>query len=398
MHSLAIQDPIFQKASKLFLSQAETDSQKKEALTCTRCHTPAGHLSGEVVTTESDYTSIGTPFDGGIFCDFCHSVKASAGIGNAPFMLEPGAGLQQPGVKRGPFQDAVSPFHGTAYSSLHTRAEFCGMCHEARHASFGTSIETTYTEWRDSPYNTGDPATTVVCQDCHMRQHPGVPATGSTARPDNPGKAATGGPDRPNIYTHYFVGGNSIVTALSGSKTIPSMAEDRLKNAATVDIITTGVWRRGSQASFEVKVSNVGAGHYLPTGITEVRQMWLEVSVTDASGREVFHSGALDAGGKLDPRAVIFKTVLGDASGKPTDNVALATQVLSDHRIPPKGSDTSGYTFSLPADASAPLTVKATLRYRSASQELANELLGSEAPSLPVVDMASVSKTLPTVE
>jgi hypothetical protein len=398
MHSLAIQDPVFQKVSKLFLAQVETEDQEKEALACIRCHTPAGHLSGAIVTTEGDYASVGTPFDEGIFCDFCHSVKASAGIGNAPFMLEPGAGLQEPGVKRGPFKDAVSAFHDTEYSSLHTGAEFCGMCHEARHASFGTPVEMTYTEWRDSPYNTGDPATTVVCQDCHMRQQPGIPTTGSTARPDNPGQAAVGGPERPNIYTHYFVGGNSMVPALSGTSSIPSMAEERLKNAATVDILTDGTWRRGNQAAFEVRVDNVGAGHYLPTGISEVRQMWLEVSVTDASGRELFHSGAVDEGGKLDTNAVIFKTVLGDASGKPTENVALATQVLFDRRIPPKGFDKAAYAFSLPADARAPLTIKATLHYRSASQELANELLGSEAPLLPIVDMASTSVVLPAVE
>ncbi len=109
------------------------------------------------------------------------------------------------------------------------------------------------------------------------------------------------------------------------------------------------------------------------------------------TGRELFHSGAVDEEGRLDPGAVIFGTVVGDASGKPTANLALATHVLFDRRIPPKGYDRAGYTLLLPADAAAPLNIKATLRYRLAPQELVNELLGKEAPRLPIIDMASAS-------
>ena len=391
MHGLALQDPIFQELSKHFLSQVETDAQRKEAQTCVRCHTPAGHLTGEIVTSEGDYAAVSAPFNEGVFCDFCHSVKASAGIGNAPFVVEPGEGPEAPGVKRGPFKDAQSPYHASEYSDLHTRAEFCGMCHEVAHVSFGTPIERTYTEWRSGPYNTGDPATTVPCQDCHMRQRPGIPATGSTARPDNPGQAALGGPQRPHIYTHYFVGGNSAVPALYGDTISAQMAEERLKNAATLDVLSAEGWRPGGLATFEVKVNNVGAGHYLPTGSTEIRQMWLEVTVKDATGRELFHSGAVDGEGRLDPGAVVFGTVIGDASGKPTHNLVLATHVLFDRRIPPKGYDRAGYALLLPADAAGPLNIIATLRYRSAPQELVNELLGKEAPRLPIIDMASAS-------
>src|SRR3990170_2743500 len=158
MHALALQDPIFQELSKHFLSQVETDAQRKEAQTCVRCHTPAGHLTGEIVTSEGDYAAVGAPFDEGIFCDFCHSVKASAGIGNAPFVVEPGNGPEAPGVKRGPFKDAQSPYHSTEYSDLHTRAEFCGMCHEVAHVSFGTPIEGNYNEGRRGGAHTHDPA------------------------------------------------------------------------------------------------------------------------------------------------------------------------------------------------------------------------------------------------
>src|SRR3972149_3062938 len=245
MHGLALQDPIFQELSKHFLAQVETDAQRKEAQTCVRCHTPAGHLTGEIVTSEGDYDAVSAPFNEGVFCDFCHSVKASAGIGNAPFVVEPGNGPEAPGVKRGPFKDAQSPYHSTEYSDLHTRAEFCGMCHEVAHVSFGTPIERTSTEWRSGPYNTGDPATTVPCQGCQMRPRPGIPATGSTARPDNPDQAALGGPQPPLIVTHCFVGGNSAVPALDGERTDPEGARDPLRVAAPRPGVLNQGWRPG---------------------------------------------------------------------------------------------------------------------------------------------------------
>ena len=94
------------------------------------------------------------------------------------------------GTKYGPFNDSPDTIHKNQYSELHTRSEFCGGCHDVSHAGNDLPIEQTYTEWRQGPYNTTDPKTTVHCQDCHMRQRPGFPCTGSTERPDNPGYAS----------------------------------------------------------------------------------------------------------------------------------------------------------------------------------------------------------------
>ncbi len=134
MHANALIDPVFQAASTLFLSEVTAAGDREEALSCVRCHTPFGHLSKTAETTAADYAAateaLGTR--SGIFCDFCHSVESSAGVGNAPFLVDAGQGDAQK-IKQGPRTDAVSPYHETAFSDLHTKSEFCGMCHDVTH-------------------------------------------------------------------------------------------------------------------------------------------------------------------------------------------------------------------------------------------------------------------------
>jgi hypothetical protein len=218
-----------------------------------------------------------------------------------------------------------------------------------------------------------------------MRQRPGIPATGKTDRPDNPGKACEDCPERPHLWTHYFVGANAIVTKLLGSDMHAQMAIERLRNAADLELIKNDVYKKNSLSHIQVKVINSGAGHYLPTGITQVRQMWLDVSITDASGKSLLRSGGLDKAGNIDKNAVKYYTQLGNEKGQPVLNVALADRILYDYRIPPKGYVIEKYTFYMPDDVISPIKVDISLKYRSASQGLAETLLGKDAPEIPVV-------------
>jgi len=145
--------------------------------------------------------------------------------------------------------------------------------------------------------------------------------------------------------------------------------------------------RIGANNLVEVRVTNNGAGHYLPTGITEERQMWLDFKVTDATGRVVYHSGAVDADGNVDPRAVVYNTVVADKAGKPTLRFWLAEKIVSDKRIPPQETVTERYSFLVPADAQSPFAVEVILRYRSAHQPVIDELFGKGEFILPIIDM-----------
>lgn len=190
-------DPVFQAVYFEYVKKAKTGHEKSEVAMCSRCHTPIGYLANDLDRYRAD-KKLPAIEAAGVQCDLCHSVSGSAGMGNGAFIIETGDG--SPGIKYGPFKDASSTFHKTQYSELHTRAEFCGMCHDVNHAHNIMAIENTYSEWRTGPYNTGDPETTVTCQDCHMRQTPEYPSTGSTIRPNVPGYAAPeamGGKKRP---------------------------------------------------------------------------------------------------------------------------------------------------------------------------------------------------------
>jgi hypothetical protein len=389
MHSQAAEDGIFRKFYEMVVDEVGAPAVEF----CMKCHSPVGVSRGEVPPATGEKLS---PVSmKGVFCDFCHTVTPK-GIGNGAFETT------FSGTKRGPLENAVSPAHETGTDGRYGRSEFCGMCHYVTHPLSGRPIERTYEEWKESPYNTGDPATSTQCQDCHMRQTPGNPGTGATERKDNPGKAAAMGPDRPHVWTHYFVGGNTLYPGAPNAERRRAMAAERLRNAARLEVLPEDAPSGpGDLASFRVRVHNTGAGHRLPTGLSEVREMWLDVTVSDASGKVLLRSGEIGEGGGIDPSAAIFKTFLG--IGKTNVKLACcffaigernrilsAERITRDRRILPKGYDEEKYAFRVPAGAVFPLKVTALLHYRSMSQAFADIFYPDGSVKVPVVRMAEV--------
>jgi hypothetical protein len=369
IHSQAKMDPYYLLLFRLA-------GQKTNGLTdiyCSRCHTPIGLVSGEI--PPADGSNLSEIAKKGIQCDFCHSVSGSDGTGNARYIVTPD------GTKRGPFADSRSSAHETEFSELHTRAEFCGMCHDVFHPTNGLVLEATYTEWKEGPYASQG----TQCQDCHMT--PGI-----TQFQANPGKASGLGPQREHIWTHFVVGGNAFMTEYQGSNIHRDMAVDRLQRAAKITVTSNSSAKPGQNLTFAVKIENVGCGHYLPTGLTESRQMWLDITVTDGAGTQMYRSGALDEHGS--PDAMIYHTVLGDAYGNPTEKVWEAESILSDHRIPPKGEVTEPFSLPLPAGVQTPIHITAILKYRSAPQECIDDLFGEGEVEVPIIEMTQHSITV----
>lgn len=390
MHGLAHPDPIYQKVAKFFLTGLTHPGEVAESESCVKCHTPVGVVTGFPQKTSDDWSKIPEIATRGVQCDFCHSAVGAEKMYNNGMILSPGNGEEDPGVKRGPIKDPVPEFHKAEFSEFHTGAEICGTCHNVKHVAFGTALETTYDEWKDGPYNAKDPAKRVVCQECHMRQKPGVPSTGSTPRPDNPGQASDIGPERDHVYTHYFVGANSFVPAQFGDSDNAAMAAERLAHSATLALDTGGLKKK----VLKVTVTNTGAGHKLPTGLTNAREMWLEVTVkSKQDGRVLYASGVPDADGYLADSAVVYHTVFGDDRGKPVDNISLARKILKDRRIPPRESVTE--TFKLPSGTPATdVVVSARLQYRICSQHLLDLVMGKGVLKVPVVTMAQADAEL----
>ena len=388
MHHLSHKDTVYKSVSDYVRHGLVDPDEIKEAESCVKCHTPVGFITGYPTKSSDDREKIPELAQMGIQCDYCHSATTAHKIYNNGLQIEPGNGEDDPGVKRGPYKDSESDFHETAYSEFHTNSEICGTCHDVKHVVFETDLETTYTEWRNGPYYSDDPKKRITCQGCHMYQRPGVPATGSTERPDNPGQAADDGPEREHIFTHYFVGANAYLPKLNGDLEKSQMAIARLQNSATLAIDKQHL----DQRKLVIEVKNIGAGHYLPTGLTDIRQMWLEIVVQDKKGKTVFTSGVRDKNQYLPNDTIIYHTIFGDGKGNPVHNPAKAREILKDKRIPPQQAVFE--TIELPPKDLKGGQVKVSLLYRSASQRILDTIAGKGKHPLPIVTMAEIQSKI----
>ncbi|WP_300465255.1 multiheme c-type cytochrome [Desulfobacula sp.] len=382
LHHLSHKDPVYSRVAQ-FLRKGLTDAGEiDEAESCVKCHTPVGYVTGFPQKVSDDLSKTPEIATQGIQCDYCHSAVAIKQLHNNGLVLKPGQGEDDPGIKYGPFDDCEPDFHDAQYSQLHTSSKICGTCHNVKHVAFGTDLETTYTEWEASAYNSTDPAKKIECQGCHMYQRPGIPATGSTPRPENPGSATDYSDERPHIFTHYFVGGNAVVPGKFGGQAKHQMAIERLQNAATLSVDTSRINRK----ILKITVANTGAGHSIPTGVADLRQVWLEITIQDKAKKTLFQSGVLDANRELPKAAVIFRTVFGDGNGNAVINLAKARQVLKDNRI--KANQRVTQTIDLPVVPGKDAVVTVRLLYRSMSQKVLNLLPGEPFEPFPVVVMA----------
>ena len=359
LHAHAWTDELFQV--EYVMAHEDTDGLTDTF--CASCHTPIGVAVGQV-----------PPYDGsevdeisarGVSCDYCHTVSAVVDTKNAMTEKDPGS------VKRGPRGDGTSPAHEVMFSETHKSAEICGACHNVNHPINELPLETTYTEWEESPYA----AEGITCQDCHMTPGPGVG--------ENPGKSATMGQERDNVATHYFVGGGVMMFSALESEVHAQKAEERLQAAVDLGLEAEA---REDEMLITVDLTNEAAGHMLPTGLTNVRKMWIEVTVKDQQGDIVYTSGHELDGNHIDTEAVYFHTVFGDEEGNKTDEVWLAEEVLFEQRIGPKETFTQDYTVEA---AEGEYTIQARFLYRSAPQYLADKLFGEGELVIPTVEAAS---------
>lgn len=373
-HQLAHGDMVYLAVADGGLKGLTDKDELAEAELCVKCHTPVGYVSGYPLKVSDDKSKIQEPATQGVQCDYCHSIEGAYEVYNAKFKHDPGNGDADPGNKRGPFNDSQSDFHKSSFSEFHTKSEICGTCHDVRHVVFGTRLENTYEEWKTSKYQKDG----IQCQNCHMYQRQGVPGTGSTARLENPGKAAAGGPDRKHIFTHYFIGGNTILPVMAKDMNQKQMAEERLKNAAVIS--SDGL----DGNSIRVKILNNGAGHYIPTGLTHVRQVWVRIIVKDSKGKVIYSSGVVDAKGKITGNVTVYGTVFGDAKGNAVSNIAQAKKILSDNRLKPGEEKIEKFDIGA---VSGKLTVEVALLYRGLDQSIADSIPELKKIKVPVVVM-----------
>ncbi len=410
VHAMAFQDPVYQGELNLAVEKAGHDIARQ----CEGCHSPAGVVTGEI--KGPGLKGLSPMAMAGVSCDICHSIVGtthwqtpSHEPENGSFIIRPGVDTEDGArlVKRGPFKPSEQcgmGFHACEESSLHLQADLCAGCHQVYHYEAHFPLEATYLEWKHGPYA----QKTILCQDCHMVDIDTFLRTADEFRK----------PQRQE-YQHYFNGANYLLYYLTsaaaekaGNQELAAnvmqkyeMAIKRLQAAADLEI--SPIYRDGDLAEIKVRVKNIRAGHNLPTSLTNIRQMWLEITATDDKGNVIMSSGAIDAAGQLPENARVFNS---DGMGKDFHFAVdpwVITAFSRHDTIPPKGYKDVYYGLT-----SAPETdkvhIEAKLRFRQADQKIAEKLLShvpedmdlqaiyglTEVPPLPVVDMVTKKANL----
>lgn len=250
---------------------------------CADCHAPGidGALGGRDLLD-----AVGTAYDDGVHCDVCHRVEsvdlaAEPGVAGRLRLVRPSEPSTNPAfgawtpLTFGPWDDVPNPRMGGVARALYHQADHCAGCHEheqpvwlgaadpARWPDGRLPVQSTYTEWLDSPQAPDTP-----CQACHMPPDPTVASGADLYADHNDGKGSVGiatGWERPpgSVRQHAFWGPRQPEGGMLGL-------------AATVDVATAV---EGEELVASVTVTNVGPGHALPTG-EPMRALLLVVSAT----------------------------------------------------------------------------------------------------------------------
>lgn len=409
VHSMSFQDPIYQGELRLAIETVGHDIAKQ----CEGCHSAAAVVTGEV--KGAGLKDLSPLAMAGVSCDICHSVKGHTHWQTPTHQPENGSLILSPGkevdgdvvlTKFGPFSPSEycgEGFHECVESPLHLKGELCASCHQIMHHEKHTPLEMTYSEWKNSMYATEG----ISCQDCHMVELEIFKRSADTFQK----------PAR-DEYHHYFNGANFLLYSLAemaakkaGDEELADsahqkyeMAVGRLQAAAELDI--DPIYRNGKLAEIKVRVNNKRAGHKLPTSLTTVRQMWLEVTATNASGTILMSSGKIDSKRALPEETRRFNT---DGMDENMHFTMAPWEIITFSKhdtIPPKGYREVYYGLS--SDSSEPITLNVKLRFRQAAQKIAAKLLShvpddmhldaiygiKEVPAVPIVDMVDKTMTI----
>jgi hypothetical protein len=205
---------------------------------CVRCHAPShAQLLGDVDAEAS------------VTCLTCHAAVGNRGERDGLLVVDPSAPIG------GPHGDGEpTPAHASRASALLGSSSLCGTCHEVTGPD--VFVEETLSEHRVASPDPNDP----TCVTCHLPRLDDGPialdARTSRTRRD-----------------HGFVGldppwgANDEVRARSAAE-----ATALLASALSLEVVREG-------SAIEVRLTNVGARHAVPTGVAFLRDVWIDVEI-----------------------------------------------------------------------------------------------------------------------
>jgi hypothetical protein len=303
MHAYASDDPVFIALNERGQKEANIGNF------CIKCHAPLALADADAERVIDRAMLAALPKrQRGITCYFCHAVDAVEGAHNNPLRLA------SDGVMRGQFDDPVpNEAHASAYSALHDNdrlasSDLCGSCHDFVNGK-NVHLERTYQEWKDSVYNNQEGGTT--CGKCHMR----TSANQAIAQ----GSKVTGVLLR-STHGHDFPGVDVALTPWPKVDEQRAAIEDLLDNRTLQTALCVSGLLEGAPSVLTI-IDNVGAGHKWPSGASQDRRAWVEVTAY-SGGAKIYESGAVPAGTEpshlVDDDFWLIRDCTFDDNGKET--------------------------------------------------------------------------------
>lgn len=414
LHSNAFRTPFYRTSVNILIrDQTRGISLARH---CDSCHNPIAVLSGGL--TEDSKVDRSKIDSDGLTCMTCHSVVGlDSTNGNSsvkiavPAVIVDEMGNRIPGqvpfaeILRHPERHSMAVMH----DFMHT-PEFCAACHKANLPATLNDYKfirafTAFDEWQQSKFSQRNPLTFYTssfktCQDCHM-------ARSMATHTDYGAKDGT-------FASHRWLAGNTAVPFYYGyneqlQKTIEFL---RSGNYLNVDIFA--LRKEGEdkliaplgRTAFSlapsdivetyVVIQNKNIGHSLIPEIRDLYEAWVEFTVKDTAGNEIYHSGFLNPDGMLEPRAHSFTNRPVSDEGDFVENHKVWTihSVAYDNTVQAGRSVLVRYQFRIPARVTGPISITARVNYRHLRQGYLNNIFGKDHPAYPVVELASRTRVL----
>jgi len=343
---------------ELAVAHSENDPDMKGVHEgCNGCHTPMAYLAGDVPPPRPEE---GSRANESVNCDICHVITGYEGDTpfNFNYTVDPGQTKYSSRIG-----EKESPNHEIKLSELHSKSEFCGICHNEK-SPFDVWVKSTHLEWKEGPYS----AEGVQCQDCHM--------------PKAKFKTAEMGATYDDARLHLFPGAHS-PTKIAG--VIELRMNPDIREAVP-----------GEPVVFTLALFNQKTGHKFPTGSVEDRIAWVHVEAVDAKGN-TYHLKVDEKGFEGEEYTIagtdtayqdmsvplddptfkgvrredvpvgdrIFRMPYFDPQGRMTIMQWNTDSLGVDYRIGPRETKMETYTFNIPYDvAPGKMKVRAVMNYR----------------------------------
>ncbi len=411
LHSNSFRTPFYRTSVNILLRTKGIEYTRH----CDSCHNPIGVLTG-ALTQDS---KVDRRFDeDGLTCSTCHSIQRVRTIaGNGGFVMGVPAvmvdeqGKRIPGIVPDEQIMKYPKRHAEAVmQSFYRTPEFCAACHQADLPNALNDYKfipafSTFSEWQNSKFSHRNPLTFYQsdfgsCQSCHMVR---VPSTSQEY-----------GAKKGTFASHRWLAGNTAVPYYYGfsdqlQETIKFLQSGMYLNVDLFALAKRGTNQvvaplgstpfdlaAGDTVQMRVVIQNKNIGHSLVPEVRDLYQAWVEFTVKEQDGSEIYNSGFVQPDGMLDERAHTFANRPVDVVGQFVDNHKVWTihSVAYDNTIQSGRSTLVRYEFHIPGNAKGPLTATARVNYRHLRQSYLNNVLGKDHPPYPIVGLASRTRVL----